>query len=115
MDFSEEVERRNFKSLLAQRGAKVGGFPGGGANVGGGPGGGIGGGRELPHLLGGILLLAPQRDCLLEVIELEEPPGLLCSFAPGPAGFFLKSFISLSMLLYVLGPHTKPSGETPIV
>ena len=105
----------------------MGGCPGGGAKLGGGPGGGIGGGIELPHLLGGALLLAPQRDCLLlssvltavavlEDIEPEEPPGrLLCSFAPGPAGFFLKSFISLSMLLYVLGPHTKPSGDTPIV
>ena len=106
----------------------MGGCPGGGAKLGGGPGGGIGGGIELPHLLGGALLLAPQRDCLLlssvltpvavglEGTEPEEPPGrLLCNFAPGPAGFFLKSFISLSMLLYVLGPHTKPSGDTPIV
>ena len=70
-----------------------------------------------PHLLGGGAgaLRAPHRDCLLSSavvtvrtpvpcldVDMEpvlEPPGWFCGLAPGPAGFFLKSFMSLSMLL----------------
>ena len=107
---------------LARRAAKAGGGPAGGGRI-----------AAPPHLLGGaeLLLRAPQRDCLLlssvlppvpclEVdmeleLEFDPPGGRLGGLAPGPVGFFLKSFMSLSMLLYVLGPQTKPSGEMPMV
>lgn len=63
-------------------------------------------------MLGGALLRAPQRDCLLlsfvpppvacldVPIELAaDPPWRFGGLPPGPVGFFLKSFMSLSMLL----------------
>jgi hypothetical protein len=43
------------------------------------------------------------------------PVGGRGCLACGPAGFFLKSLITLSMLLYVLNPQTNPSGEIPMV
>ena len=73
------------------------------------------------------VLRAPQRDCLLvsagvpavPIIDVDNDPALepllTGRLAEGPAGFFLKSFINLSMLPYVFVPQMKPSGEMPMV
>lgn len=88
----------------------AGGAPGGGANTGGGYAGGGGIGAERSPQRDWRLTCSDGRELTLDCIEdeapaciedemLPEPVGGRGCLAFGPAGFFLKSFMTLSILL----------------